>query len=254
MNNIPITALMAPALLCAVPAAAEPLKAVPATLNPAKAYILVEYKLAPNSKSIFPGSRKYLPQLGGLSFARYDSASGDVRGLGKASGNPLPGKAGPIEHFNGRNIGTSDGRRLFLIEVEPDNWVILGWGNTCFSLGSYAFTLEPGVVTDLGIVEAAPDWAEGDHGATTGDVVAAAFLGPFAKRPAIAPARVSFRPRGNGDMPVPAALPPAQVRPVSFTPDARFGNYLGGTVNRIEGVNFLARQHAAGNDPEGNPD
>jgi hypothetical protein len=33
---------------------------------------------------------------------------------------------------------------------------------------------------------------------------------------------------------------------VAFTPDAKFGNYLGGLVNRIEGVNYRLRQQKAG--------
>ena len=40
----------------------------------------------------------------------------------------------------------------------------------------------------------------------------------------------------HGDIPLPAALAPATIA-VSFSKDARFGNHLGGLVNRIEGVN-----------------
>lgn len=108
-------------------------------------------------------------------------------------------------------------------------------GNTSFPLGSYAFKLEPRTITDLGVATAATDWAEGDKAATAGDVFKTALLGPFAKRPAIAPARVSFRPRSSGDMAIPAGLPADSIRQVTLVPDARFGNYLGGLVNRIEG-------------------
>ncbi len=224
---------------------AEPLKVVPAVLNPSKAYILVEYKLAANAMSNFPGSRKYYPLMTGLSFARYDTLLADIRGLGKAKANPVPGNQQPIEPFRNRELEKGEGARLFLLEVEPDIWVVQGWGTTSFSLGSYAFKLEPGTVTDLGVVEATADWAEGDHAATAGDVVAAAFLGPFAKRAAIAPARATFRPRAAGDMPVPAKLAADRLRAVDFTSDAKFGNYLGGTINRIEGVNALAKARAA---------
>jgi hypothetical protein len=237
--------LAATAACLAAPAAADTLKKVPATLNPAKAYILVEYKLMPNPLANLPGSRKTLPLTSGLILARYDPALGDIRGMGKAKGNPVPGKQSAVEPFRNRELAKGDAARLHLIEVEPDTWVVQGFGNTSFSLGSYAFKLEPGTVTDLGVAEPAMDWAEGDRTMNGGDLVKMALLGPFAKRPDIAPARVSFRPRTERDMAVPAALPRDKLRPVTFMPNAKFGNYLGALVNRIEGVNAQAKAAAA---------
>jgi hypothetical protein len=224
-------------LVTAGPAAAETLKAVPATLNPNKAYVLVEYRLQRNTFAAgLPGSPKWNPLRAGLILARYDPERGDVRGLGLAADRPLPARQRATEFFRNREIVKADGARLMLLELEPDTWVIQGWGGTSFSLGSYSFRLEPGTVTDLGVVTGEDDWAEGDHAQTSGQLIKSAFLGPFAKRAPIAPARVTFRPRGSGDIPLPAALAPSTVA-VSFSKDARFGNHLGGLVNRIEGVN-----------------
>ena len=235
----------AAASLVAAPVAADTLKKVPAQLNPAKAYILVEYKLMPNPLAGFPGSRKTMPLTSGLTFARYDAALGDIRGLGKAKANPVPGKQLAAEPFRNREIVKGDAARLHLIEVEPDTWVVQGFGNTSFSLGSYAFKLEPGTVTDLGVAEPAMDWAEGERAQNAGDLMKTALLGPFAKRPDIAPARVSFRPRTERDIQVPVGLPRDKLRTVSFVANAKFGNYLGGLVNRIEGVNAQAKASAS---------
>lgn len=236
--------VVATAVAASVPAAADTLKKVPVALNPAKAYILVEYRLMPNTFAPgLPGSRKTLPLTTGLTFARYDPVLGDIRGMGRAKTNPAPGKQAATEPFRNREIVRGDAARLHLIEVEPDTWVVQAYGDTSFSLGSYAFKLEPGTVTDLGIAQGALDWAEGDGPVKTGDILKMALLGPFAKRPATAPARVSFRPRTASDIELPAGLPRSAVRAVTFVPDAKFGNYLGGLVNRIEGVN--ARVKAA---------
>ena len=225
------------ALVSAGPAAADTLKAIPATLNPNKAYVLVEYRLERNTFAAgWPGSPKWNPLRAGLILARYDPERGDVRGLGRAADRPLPAKQRATEFFRNREIVKADGARLMLLELEPDTWVIQGWGDTSFSLGSYSFRLDPGTVTDLGVVTSEADWGEGDRAQTSGEVLKSAFLGPFAKRAAIAPARVTFRPRASGDIPLPAALAPLTTA-VSFSRDARFGNYLGGLVNRIEGVN-----------------
>lgn len=237
------------AVAAGAPAAADTLKKVPAALNPAKAYILVEYRLMPNPLAKLPGSRKTLPLTDGLTFARYDPVLGDIRGMGRATANPVPGKQAAAEPFRNRELVRGDAARLHLIEVEPDTWVVQGYGNTSFSLGSYAFKLEPGTVTDLGVAEGASDWAEGDRAVNGGDLLKMALLGPFAKRPAVAPARVSFRPRTAADMAIPAGLPQGSVRPVTFVPGARFGNYLGGLVNRIEGVNATAKAAASPTTP-----
>jgi len=229
----------------AAPATAATLKAVPAALNPARAYILVEYKLLKNPYGGFPGSRKTLPLTAGLVFARYDPALGDIRGMGKARSNPVGAGQQPIEGFRKKPLAKGAGSRLFLLEVEPDIWVVQGWGNTSFSLGSYSFELAPGSITDLGVVTAEPDWAEGQDAPDMGDVLGAALAGPFAKSPDVAPMRVSFRPRGAGDLPIPAGLPADRIRAPAFTPGAKFGNYLGGLVNRIEGVNASLRSGGA---------
>jgi hypothetical protein len=246
MKKVIIWAAVVMCAALAAPASAEALKAVPRQLNPAKAYVLVEYKLQKNSMANFPGSRKYIPLMAGLMLARYDPALGDVRGMGRAKANPVPAKQQVVERFRNRPVVKGEAARLFLLELEPDTWVIQGWGDTSFSLGSYAFTLEPGSITDLGVVEAEADWAEGDGPATVGDVFGAALLGPFAKRPAVAPARLSFRARTPSDMPIPTALPTDRVQPVKFAIDAKFGNYLGGLVNRIEGVNARLKSESAG--------
>lgn len=242
------TRLFAAALagLTAHPAMAETLAKVPAQLNPAKAYVLVEYELQANPFKDLPGSRSRLPLIAGLSFARYDADKADVRGLGKAASNPVPKGQKPTEPFRSRVLARSEASRMLLLELEPDLWVVQGFGNTSFSLGSYSFRLEPGTITDLGVVAAEPDWATDQRAANGGDLLKMAFLGPFAKKPDVAPARASFRPRTGSDLPIPPGLPAQRVQAVAFTPDAKFGNYLGGLVNRIEGVNHRLKQQASG--------
>ena len=76
---VPVVAGLA--LAAAFPAAAKTLPKVPPALDPAKAYVLVEYKLLKNPFANFPGSRKTMPLKTGLVFGRYDPALGDIRGL-----------------------------------------------------------------------------------------------------------------------------------------------------------------------------
>jgi hypothetical protein len=242
-----LPALAASALVLAAglagPAAAETLKKVPPKLSPSKAYILVEYRLQKSPFANWPGSRKWMPLQAGLVLARYDRTLGDIRGLGRARANPVPAGQQTAESFRNKPVAKGEASRLFLLEVDPGLWVVQGFGNTSFSLGSYTFDLAPGTVTDLGIVTAEPDWAEGQEAPGAAEILYSATSGPFGHKVDMAPLRLTFRPRAAGDLPVPAGLPPERLQAVSFTSDAKFGNYLGGLVNRIEGVN--ARVKAA---------
>jgi hypothetical protein len=206
--------------------------------------VLVEYKLQKNNLGGLPGSRKTLPLTAGLAFGRYDAERQDIRGYGKAKAAPVAKGQEAIEPFRNRAVAKAEGARLFLLELEPDSWVVQGWGNTSFSLGSYRFELAPGTITDLGVVSGEVDWAEGQKAPDLGSVAKAALLGVFAKHPDVAPMRASFRPRGEGDIPVPAGLPAERVQRVTFTPDTKFGNHLGGLVNHVEGVNARLRAAA----------
>ncbi|HEY0313752.1 MAG TPA: hypothetical protein VGC56_14820 [Allosphingosinicella sp.] len=250
MNKMLILAATAAAALAGTAAGAKPLTAVPPKLDPTKAYVLIEYRLLANPYASFPGSRKTMRLNAGLTLARYDPALGDVRGLGKAKANPVPPGQVATELFRNKPIAKGADSRLFLLEVDPDLWVVQGFAATSFSLGSYSFRLEPGTIVDLGVVTAENDWAEGQRQAKTGDILKMAFIGPFAKHPDMAPMRLSFRPRAASDMPVPAGLPADKLVPAAFTPDQKFGNYLGGLVNRIEGVNARARAAPAAPAPD----
>lgn len=229
---------IAATLLVTPPACAKALKSVPSVLDPTKAYVLVEYRRAPNPYYGAPLAPRFLPQMVGLVLARYDIALGDIRGLGKAAANLVPGKRGPTEPFQNQPVLKTDTAIVYLLELEPDTYVVQGWGNTSFSLGSYRFDAKPGVVTDLGLVSAASDWAPGEapKPLAAGKLIGTVLAGPFAKSPPVAPARVSFHARLSNGTALPQ-LSEDHVVPVRFEAGATFGNYLGGLVNRIEGVN-----------------
>lgn len=221
------TLLLTAALLCAGPVGAKSLKSVPPQFDPNKAYVLVELEPAEDSKG--PAQ---------LVFARYDQAKADVRGLGRAKDAPLPSGMTPRES-TGAALVKADARRLYLLEVEPDFWIVEGANGTAFSLGSAGVALAPGTITDLGVAVVANDYLDGDgpQKMTAGKLAKLALLGPFAgggakQKPT--PATVTFRPRTDGDLPVPDALR-SKIVPASWSGPVKFGNYLGGLVNRMGG-------------------
>jgi hypothetical protein len=208
--------------------AAQVLKKLPDQFAADKAYVLVEIMHAkPMMGSKVPGT---------ITLARYDPEGGDVRGGVRSPGTALD-KDVPVRLVvNARPLMKGEASRLYLLEMEPDTWVIEGIGNTAFSLGSSSFSLAAGSVIDLGVITPRPDWREGDNpNKAFGRTVGSAMLfGAFVKQGDPTPWMAEQKTRGPGDLPLPDSIA-ARVRPVQLAGGAKFGNYLGGLVNRMAG-------------------
>jgi hypothetical protein len=225
----PILGLIAAAgiaLPAAPAAAAEIVKAMPAALDSNKAYVLVELRRVDDAKL-----------KGSLVLARYDADGGDVRGGTRSPRSALP-KGEPVRVvIAGKPLAKAPKSGLYLVALEPDTWVVEGSGGTAFSLGSSRFTVAAGDVLDLGVVTPRTDYREGEgpEKLTVGKIAAIGLLGPFAaKKKAPVPMRIDLRARSAGDIPLPKLVQARAAAP-AFTPGAKFGNYLGGLVNRIDG-------------------
>jgi len=213
-------------LAIAAPAfASEVLRRVPPALDPARGYVLVEIR-----------NHDGLAAKGTIVLARYDPVGQDVRGGTRAPGSAVARGEDVRIAISSRPLERTGESRLYLVELEPDVWVIEGAGGTAFSLESRTFEIAAGQVLDLGVLSPQTDWPEGEgpQRLTAGRLAALAFLGPFARQPDPRPAMLEMRERGAGDFAVPEPLRPV-IAPARFSPGARFGNYLGGLVNRIDG-------------------
>jgi hypothetical protein len=209
--------------LLAGPAAAAEVKAPP-KYDPAKAYVVVEI-VKPEKGDM----------AGAVTLARYDAEGGDVRGGLRSPGSKLPKGVIVRTGIGGKPVVKGAGSRLHVFALEPDTWVIEGVGNTAFSLGSSRFTLTAGDVLDLGVLSPKTDWPEGQGpGISAGQIAKIALLGPFAKMPKAQPAMLEMRPRGSSDLAIPEPFR-ARATAAAYTPGAKFGNYLGGLVNRLDG-------------------
>jgi hypothetical protein len=205
--------------------AAELLRRVPATLDPARGYVLVEIRNQDATR--LPGS---------IMLARYDPVGGDVRGGTRSPASAVPhGEDGRVA-ISSKALERAHDSRLYLVALEPDIWVIEGSGGTAFSLDSRTFRIAAGQILDLGVLSPRTDWPEGESAPrlTAGRLAGMALLGPFARAPVQRPMMLDMRARGAGDLAIPAPLA-AAIAPAQFQAGARFGNYLGGLVNRIDG-------------------
>lgn len=51
-----------------------------------------------------------------------------------------------------RSFGDSDGAGVYLVAAYPGRWIISGVGNTCLSMGTYAFDVKQGEISDIGLM------------------------------------------------------------------------------------------------------
>ena len=139
-------------------------------------------------------------------------------------------------------------RRQYLLEIQPGTWVITGTGgsgaamgsaDTSFSLGSYHFAAKAGEVLDLGVFEPQREETDNpDAKLTSGKLIGMMFLH---QRIEPVPNRLAIRPRGAGDLAIPAWLASRPLVQPAFVYGGTFGNSLGGLVNRIDGKDGRGR-------------
>ncbi len=215
------------ALVNLMPATADAAK--PASLDANSAYVLVE--IGTLDDAILKGTK--MP--GTLTLARYDPAKGDVRGGTLSPDTSLPKGEVLRVVVMGKPIAKTKTSRQYLIKLVPDTWIIEGASGTAFSLGSAQFSMAPGQVIDLGVVKPMVEWLDGEGPKSMmGGMMGAALFGSM-KPKELRPVRLDWRPRTGTDLPVPAVLAGRTVSTGPFTYGAKFGNYLGGLVNRIDG-------------------
>jgi hypothetical protein len=225
------------AIALAGPAAAAPTAAI----DPKAAYVLIEIGQLENA--LLKGTK----QPGTLTIARYDPMKGDVRGGQLSPDSSLGQKVSPRILIASKPLAKSKTSRQYLLKVEPDTWVIEGASGTAFSLASNSFRIEPGQIVDLGVVKPVVEYLEGEGPkGMMGGIMGAALFGSMKPKES-RPVRIDWKPRGAADLPIPLSLNGRDVTPVQFTYGAKFGNYLGGLVNRIDGR--AGREHPSDTPP-----
>ena len=211
---------LVPLLLC-LWLAIVPARAKEAPIDPAASYAVLEIRKleSPMLKGAnMPGS---------VTLTRYDRAKAEVRPASGAEVIRIQVEKKPLAK-------TKEGR-LYLVRLAPDDWVIEGANGTAFSLGSMMFSVAPGEVVDLGVFTPAVDWVEGEGPKGIGSAIFGAALFGSMRPKNERPVRIDWHARTAADMALPAPLAGRTVVPVRFDPDHKFGNHLGGLVNRFGG-------------------
>lgn len=196
--------------------AAESLKIVPSQLDGTKAYVLV--RLGERSPDLWNT----------LTLSPYDAVAEDIRGKGRAKGNPVVKPADRAVLISAKPfIAEQDHVRTYLVSMTPGKYVIAGSPTTCFCLGSYQFDAVAGQITDLGTIYMAPEngsssWAALANLRSSPDVEARGYT--VADAMAVYP--------WDSAMSVPATVASLPKVAAVFLIAKRFGNDQGKLLNR----------------------
>lgn len=212
-----IRALLLAAAAASVPAhAADQLKVAPASLDPARGYVLV--RLGERS----PGLWNF------LSIAPYDEAAEDLAGKGRAKARPVPKGADKAVVIREKPfLAEAGAHRTHLVALTPGKYVIASSPTTCFCLGSYSIDVRPGAITDLGHVylgaeNGSSPWAAISKLHSAPDIEARGYT--VADAMAIVPA--------TAETAVPVGLAALPRAAAEYKPVRRFGNHSGQLINR----------------------
>jgi hypothetical protein len=137
--------------------------------------------------------------------------------------------------WGGDNFGSDGKTSLYLVPVNPGNWVIAGAGATSMSLGSYGFEVKPGEITYVGTI-----LTDRENGKSEIPELAAAKLSQdlveFGTLMNIVMSdAMMVIPAAEGD-PIPEAIAAHTVTRAALVPDVRFNNFIAGMINRAVGL------------------
>lgn len=122
--------------------AAKRLKKGALKLDPKLGYVLVRVGPTAGSKGKAPN----------LYIHRFDPARGELRTSRKADPARVAKGEDTTAVFGDRPFMGAGEAGVFISSVTPGDYVIHGTESTCFCLGTYAFSVQPGEITDIGTV------------------------------------------------------------------------------------------------------
>lgn len=144
--------------------------------------------------------------------------------------------------WGGDHFGTDGKTSLYLVPVNPGNWVIGGAGATAMSLGSYGFEVKPGEITYVGTVLTGQENGKSDIPEVRAAKLSKDLLEFGTLMNIVMSDALLVRAADESE-----ALPPAiKAHPVTrakLIPDVRFNNFLAALVNRAIGLPPLGHQN-----------
>ena len=215
-------------MLCALPASSIAKPVGPGVLTIPKGQGAVLVRIGP----VFGKKARSAP----LYIWRFDRRLGELMFSGSRAISPVK-KGEPMgQQFGLKPYVAGFDKSVFLAIVSPGEYVIHGTQETCFCLGTYAFTVAPDQVIDLGTVLIA---SEGGRGAIP-ELASHRLSADLIDRPFTISSIALVVPFEDGD-PIPD-MGMNKVVPASYRADVRFPNRGPTRTDRAGGllINRLA--------------
>jgi hypothetical protein len=217
----------------------ETLKKGPVSLNPAIGYVLV--RLGPKA----PTSAKPDP----ISLSQADPTSGRPYTKAQYAADKYLARTSVALVVPGRSFLDAAGVGVHIVSVYPGRWYIASGGQTCFSLGTYAFDVKPGEITDIGTVLIGKE----DGRSPVPEIAKASLSQDLVQFGVLMNIVMShtftIRPAIDGD-PVPEEVKSLPIKRATLIEDYRFDNSCQTLVSRAASLPPLGHQPPISKIPE----
>jgi len=214
--------------------AAKQLKQRPVQIDPALGYVLARIGPTTNQRGRAP--HVYL--------WRFDRARGEIRTTRRRDAARVPRGEDDDAMLGDRPFMRTDrDTGVFIASLTPGDYVIHGTETTCYCLGSYAFTVRPGEITDIGTILLAAETGE----TPIPELRSQRLSGDLLDREFVITDAMLVRPAADGD-PLPPEVAGLTITRAELAPDVRWPNrgptrllYPGGLlINRAVGLDPVA--------------
>lgn len=167
-----------------------------------------------------------------VSFSRIDPATNSFFDFKTPDDIPRDfWRTGSVAVNLGRSFGDVDGAGVYLVGFYPGRWIIGSVGSTCLSLGSYAFDVKQGEITDIGTLLAVRENGEADVPELK-DAKLSQDLVEFGTMMNIVMSEALFVKTADDAPALPKELSVMPVIKAALTPDHRFDNTCMNLINR----------------------
>lgn len=177
-----------------------------------------------------------------VAFIRIDEKTGTFFTFDKPEDTPADfWRTAAVAVNTSRSFGDSQGSGVYLVGAYPGRWVIGNVGTTCLSMGTYAFDVKQGEITDIGTLLTAREDGQSPAPELKGASLSA-DLASFGVMMNIVMSNALFA-RPASDVPaLPAELQGMPRHHDELEPDFRFANTCTDLVNRAASLPPIGHQ------------
>lgn len=176
-----------------------------------------------------------------VALVRIDPATGTFFTPEAADAMPDFWRTQAVGVNTGRSFGDKDGVGVYVVSAYPGRWVVNNVGPTCLSLGTYAFDVKQGEITDVGTFLTAREDGESSAPELAGAKLSQDLIDFGVAVNIVMSEALAVKPAPNGAT-APAPFASLPLTRAELAPDFRFENRCAHLISRAASLPPLGHQ------------